>query len=319
MANYKFESAVPAYGSEDDIKADIDVFKSRIFADDVSTNFEAVNTTLFRRYVIANHRAVHWYNQARDKRRKLKEKYAIGRMFLLVLLPIGVLILSAEFTGGDAKNSTGTIGFEVNAAILTAVLTGLMAAFRASSEWMEAKFAASNFAVTASLLKEGIYAFENEWRGKDLSEKAQVELFNQALDDGITKAREIANKQRQDYFNASAPPSINILESLAAAKTDAAALLKNYQSPKLTQALKDQEEEIAARKLNTQSRIESSRLTSLINARGQLIKEKEQLLNTEQDESRKQYLKNFIKTLQASQQADELSLLEKIAVLEAKS
>ena len=74
---------------------------------------------------------------------------------------------------------------------------------------------------------------------------------------------------------------------------------------------------MAADKLKAEGLIEQSKLTALFNARGQLIKEKEQLLSIEQDEERKQYLKSFIKTLQASQQADELLLLKKTAELAA--
>ena len=305
MDMYKFEASNPSYGSEADVKADTKVFKSRLFISDDATNLDKVDEGLLRRFVIANHRAADWYNQARDKRRESKKNYEKGRIALLAIIPIGVLAI------------TFIPGIEADAAIIPALLTGIIAAVRASSVWMEAKFAASNFASAASLLKERIYAFENEWRGKDLSEEIQAKAFNQALEDGVKEAREIAKKQRQDYFTNSAPPSINIMQSLAAAKIDAAALLKSYQSPKLTQALKDQEEEIAARKLNTQGLIETTRITALINARSQLIKEKELLLSTEQDENRKQYLKSFIKTLLASQQADEVTLLKKTAELAA--
>ena len=233
---YKFERENPSFGSEDDVKNDLDEFIDRLCIDRSSPEeIGPKDEELLRTYVKANHRAADWYDKARDRRRKSREKYAKGRIILLALLPVGVFILSFFFEGKAAV------------AQATVILTGMMGAFRASSEWMEKKFGASNFAKAASDLKEKIYAFEGEWRDKAFEDGSGnlTPDCRAALKTGITEAREIARKQRDAYFAGTAPPSIDIMKYLDKAKTDVAAIIKNYQTPELTKALKDEQQKEA--------------------------------------------------------------------------
>jgi len=306
MGNYKFESEYPSFGSEEDVNNDLEEFIKRLQIDSTTPGkLDQKDEELLRTYVKANHRAADWYSRARDRRRESRVKYAKGRIILLALLPVGVFVLSLMF-GGKAAVAQATV-----------ILTGLIAAFRASSEWMEKKFAGSNFAKAASDLKEKIYAFEGEWKGKAFTANALMGTCRDALTGGIKEAREIARKQREAYFAATAPPSIDIMKSLDKAKTDVAALIKNYQAPELKKALKDEQEKEAVELAMNLILAKISKLTALIDARDQLIAEKKQEMEAEQDEARKGALKTFIDTLKKAQLQSETELMKKTLELAA--
>lgn len=306
MTTYMFEANNPSYGTEEDVTADLKVFKERLQKDSAtSLVLNSGAEELVRNYVKANHRAADWYNKAREKRRQSRVNYARGRIILLVLLPIGIFGLT-YLLKDQAEVTQATI-----------LLTGLMAAFRASSQWTETKFAASNFAKAASELKEKIYEFESKWKGKAFTGNNLTSDCETALKDGIKQAREIVRKQRENYFTASSPPSIDIMDSLNKARTDVTALIKNYQSPTLAKALKEEEEEKAAQLTKDLLLAEISKLASLINTRDQLIAEKERELANATTDDRKGALKTFIATLKKSQEKTEISLMEKSSELAA--
>ena len=154
MANtYKFENDSPSFGQHEDVNTDLVEFARRLQRPE-KADLNLTDRELLLGYVRANHRAADWYNKARDKRRKSRTNYARGRIAVLVLLPFGIYGLSVLWPSEAAVTQA------------TVLLTGLMAAFRASSQWAENTFSASNFAKAASELKERIYAFESEWAGK---------------------------------------------------------------------------------------------------------------------------------------------------------
>lgn len=306
MTSYKFERENPSFGTDSDVDNDLDAFTKRLQQDSTSPlELIADDKELLRTYVIANHCAAVWYDKARKKRRKSRKMYALGRILLLVLLPIAVFALSFLWEGQAGVTQA------------TVLLTGFMAAFRASSGWMESEFAASNFTKAASQLKEKIYAFDGEWKGKAFDGNNLTPECKNALKEGITQAREIARNQREAYFTASAPPSIDIMKSLDKARTDVAALIKNYQSPELAKALKDEEDEKTAQLARNGLLGEISKLTALINARDQLIAEKVQELAAESDTARKGALKTFIATLRQAQEKTETTLIDKTSQLAA--
>ena len=306
MTSYKFERENPPFGTDSDVDNDLDVFTKRLQQDSTSPlELIAGDKELLRTYVIANHRAVVWYIKKRYKKRKLRNRYALGRILLLFLLPIGVFALSFLWEGQAGVTQA------------TVLLTGFMAAFRTSSGWMETEFAASNFENAVSKLKEKIYAFECEWKGKAFNKETLTSECKNALKEGITQAREIVRNQREAYFTASAPPSIDIMKSLDKARTDVAALIKNYQSPELTKALKDEQDEKAAQLTKNLLLGEISKLTALINARDQLISEKERELAAGPNTDRKGALKTFIATLRKAQEETETTLINKTSELAA--
>ena len=306
MISYKFEDEKPSFYTASDVDNDLDVFTKRLRQDSTSPfKLIAGDKELLYTYIKFNHGAAYWYNKKRVKRQKSRVNYARGRIVLLVLLPIGVFALSFLLEGQAGVTQA------------TVLLTGLMAAFRASSEWMEKNFAASNFANAASKLKEKIYAFECEWKGKAFNKDTLTSECKNALKEGITQAREIARNQREAYFTASAPPSIDIMKSLDKARTDVAALIKNYQSPELTKALKNEQDEKAAQLTKNLLLGEISKLTALINARDQLIAEKERELAAGQNTGRKGALKTFIATLRKAQEETETTLIKTTSELAA--
>jgi len=306
MISYKFEGEKPSFYTASDVDNDLDVFTKRLRQDSTSPlKLIAGDKELLCTYVRFNHGAAYWYKKKRVKREKSRANYAKGRIVLLSLLPIGVFALS--FLWKDEAGVTQA----------TLLLSGLMMAFRASSDWMEKNFAASNFTKAISELKEKIYVFESEWKGKAFNGNALTPGCKNALKEGIKQAHEIARNQRETYFTASAPPSIDIMKSLDKARTDVAALIKNYQSPELTKALKNEQDEKAAQLTRNLLLGEISKLTALINARDQLIAEKERELAAGQNTGRKDALKTFIATLRKAQEETETTLINKTSELAA--
>ena len=305
MESYEFEKQHPSFGTPEEIEKDLKVFVKRLGLEKELKDVEANDKKLLTLYVQTHHRAADWYSKVRDKRRTSREQYAWGRVILLVLIPLGVLGVSLQWDNQVAVTQA------------TILLTGLMAAFRASSEWMENTFAASNFAKAASELKEKLYAFEGAWNGKAFENVALTDDCKTALQEGIDQAREIVRKQREAYFTASAPPSIDIMGALETARTNATALIKNYQSPRLAEVLKKEEENKAQELTRNRIVAEISKLTALMSARDELIVAKEQELASSNDDARKGVLKTFIATLREAQQGTETSLIVKTSELAA--
>ena len=108
-----------------------------------------------------------------------------------------------------------------------------------------------------------------------------------------------------------------MMKTLQAARTDVGALIKNYQSPKLAAALKKEEQEKAAQLAREVQLGEIQKLTALINARSELITEKEKELATEKDPARKGALKTFIASLRKAQEGTETALIQRSSELAA--
>ena len=142
---YKFENDHPSYGTDKDVEDDLTVFVHRLGLKEnkkLLTEEKNEDKELLKLYVQTHHRAADWHAKSRQKRRQSRELYVWGRIVLLILIPIGVFGLTFFLKSENAVTQA------------TILLTGLIAAFRASSEWMENTFAASNFTKAASELKE---------------------------------------------------------------------------------------------------------------------------------------------------------------------
>ena len=184
-------------------------------------------------YVLANHRAVKWYQDKRDKMRDRRIGYALLSIALLAITP--VLIFFVTKSVGDSSSSA-----EIWLSQATALAGGLIAAQRAISAWVQKSFAASNFVQAASALKANIYAFEGDWNGKAFDNNALTVECREALLLGIRAAREIIAKQRDDFFAASAPPAFDIANALTKGAKDASVLFGAYRSPAFQRMLSDQ-------------------------------------------------------------------------------
>ena len=303
MGHYKFEGQHESFGTPEEVAQDLQVFIKRLSGPDTLNSQDQI---LLKRFVKTNHRAADWYGRARDKRRRSQKNYARGRIILLLFIPISILGLSLQWKDQAAVTQA------------TILVTGIMAAFRASSEWMENTFKASNFAKAASELKEKIYAFEGAWNSKAFESGSLTEPCKTALQEGVVQAQEIVRKQRETYFTASAPPSVDIMGVLETARTNATKLIANYQSPKVAEAIKKEEEVKATQAAKDQHMAEIAKLTALIQGRKALIDEKEkEKMSLKDDDPRKGALTTFISTLQKAQEGTETSLLTKTTELAA--
>ncbi len=209
-----------------------------------------------------------------------------------------------------------TTGSEREVTQVTVLLTGLMAAYRASNQWVEAKFAASNFGKAASALKENVYAIEAQWAGvrPKMDGDRLCPEFELALNQGILQAREIVRKQRDDYFAASAPPTVDIMDTLTKSRTDVIALLKQFQSPKMTETLKQEAEaKVKSIAMDTLQN-DVAKLTATLAAQNDLIASKESE-KVSADATRKKSLDALILALSDARNQMEKTLLEKSVAL----
>ena len=171
---------------------------------------------------------------------------------------------------------------------------------------MENHFAASNFTKAASELKENIYAFENEWRGKKKIDDNDKQLFERALKEGVSSAHDIVRNQRDDYFTASAPPKINIIKLLGKASTDVASLFSTYRSQKLTTTLSAEVDSDAKKAAKELLLADIAKLINIVNARNELISEKRNnLKEPDITEADREYLETYLKTLVSAQRESE--------------
>ena len=196
-----------------------------------STEIEAADWKALSAYVLANHRAVKWYQDKRDTMRSRRTGYALLSIGVLALTPILIFSLTKLLTAGGGESSAALL------AQATALVGGLMAAHRAIAAWLNKTFAAANFVQAAAALKANIYAFEEDWRDKAFATGKLTDECREALDMGIRAARDIVAKQRDDFFAASAPSNVDIANSLVKASKDTTALFGAFQSPALRRAL----------------------------------------------------------------------------------
>lgn len=277
---------------------------------------EAADWKALSAYVLANHRAVKWYQDKRDLMRSRRTGYAWLTIAVLALTPIAIFGLTKWATAG-AEGSP-----EVWLSQATALVGGLMAAHRAISAWLNKTFAAANFVQAAAALKANIYAFEADWRDKAFATGKLTDECREALDMGIRAARDIVAKQRDDFFAASAPSNVDIASSLIKASKDTTALFGAFQSPALRRAL-DEEKAAQTRLAAAASlRIEINELNEQNKLLDALIEKLDRELSEPTDDAQKKTLQDRVDSVKKTRDKNEDTLIKKagsIAALVATS
>jgi len=181
-----------------DIENDIEIFKEKIGIKNLDTDKEL--QSLIDIYVSFNHKASLWYKLKHDEKVEKIERYQVGRLIVLLTLPIAVYFITKNL--GDNSISSN----------IAVIISGLIAAYRASSQWLEAKITSSSFINTATCLKMNIYEFQNEWN-KDWSND-NISTLKSALKSGIKSAKEIIDQQRKIYFERTLPKPIEPVKEI---------------------------------------------------------------------------------------------------------
>lgn len=336
---YEFEKANPSFGSEVEVKADLETLLNRlrfpreapkyepkekegreIFSEDEKARKEEweerkrerINEAAkkdhdrllkaLNNFVLANHRAANWYSKASRERRRGRENFARKQIILLFVLPLAVFAISFIPSA------------EMGVAQLTVILSGILAAVRVRAEWIQKSFAESNFAQAASELKEKIYTFEAEWAGKAFKGWVVNAQFEEAVLDGIRDAKLIVRKQRDSYFKESAPPEVDIVASLSKTTEDIGKLLKLYGSPTYKLALKAEADKAADDLLKKKAKAQIAEGEALLEVLEDLIEEKGQLIQESDNVARKKSLERRREALQ--KQFDDARVLQSKKIAE---
>jgi hypothetical protein len=238
--------------------------------------------------------------------------YAVVTIAVLAITPIAIFIITKLVP--DNPNGSP----EVWLSQATAPVGGLVATHRATAAWLDNKFAAANFVKAIASLKANIYAFEEDFREKAFDEDQKLtEECRAALHKGVREARDIVTDQRDEYFAASAPSSVNIANSLTKASQDTAAIFKAFQAPAFLRALADEKaaQVDLAEKENLRREIEVIlQQNKLIDA---LIVSIEQELAAESEPNKIKMLEPRLAGLRKIRNTNETALTKKQATLAA--
>ena len=281
-----------------------------------STEIDDADRKALSAYVLANHRAVKWYQDKRDTMRERRTGYALLSIAVLALTPIVIFGLTKLLPANDEGSPA------VWLSQATALVGGLMAAHRAIAAWLDKTFAAANFVQAAAALKANIYAFEEDWRDKAFATEKLTDECREALGMGIRAARDIVAKQRDDFFAASAPSNVDIASSLVKASKDTAALFGAFQSPALRRALGEEKATQTRLAAAASLREEINELNEQNKLLDALIEKLDRELLATTDDARKKTLQDRVNSVKKTRDKNEDALIKKagsIAALVATS
>ncbi|MCG7585177.1 hypothetical protein [Photobacterium sp. OFAV2-7] len=193
-----------------DIDADVDAFAEKIglkredykeTGSQDKTPDKDLNSLLLN-YVNFNHKAALWYKKKHEKNISKIKNYQTGRVVVLLSIPVTVALLT-YFLKDKAIVSS-----------ITVIISGLLAAYRASSQWLEAKISSSSFINTASVLKSNIFEFQNEWAKDWSKEENNIQTLKSALNTGIRTAKNEIDSQRKSFFEQNIPKPIEPMKEI---------------------------------------------------------------------------------------------------------
>lgn len=219
---YSFESPGSAHSVRkgEDAWEDLLVFAGRLRIDELALEQHADELS---RYVVDVHLNIAWYVR-RLRREKLLWALASGlNLALLFALPLLILLLS-KMAGrwGDAT---------MTSAQLTAVLTGLFAVHKSVGAWLDRRKRIGHFWKAGAELKELLYSFEEQWKGKAAQGGELTAELLEALDEDVARARALVRKERDAFYELYHLPSMDILTRLQESFKATRTLLDQHRVP----------------------------------------------------------------------------------------
>lgn len=157
----------------------------------------AATFALLVQYALACHLNVEWYERSiREERVKLARQTRLATI-------VAVVLIVTTAVGSVALGHYGETSATVVLTHFAVLLSAAFAVLRLLSGATASKAVASLFWQASADLKEGLYHFEQAWRGKAIDD----DDFRAALLVQIVQARVISQKERFDFFKLQKSPA----------------------------------------------------------------------------------------------------------------
>lgn len=221
--SYKFEEMVrkQTVRTPEDAAHALAVFAARLGLADFAAIREDLLDTL-RHYVIEIHLNIDWYVRRLERERRLQLMFTAFSVVLLVGIPPLIALLS-QF----GKDTVST------AAVITAMITGILAIHKTLAAWLDKRQLFGHFWRTSAELKEVLYTFEQTWAGKAVEGETVQPEFLMAVQTDIARARQIVRAEREGFYEIYQSPAFDVFQRLNDALGQGQALAQQMRMPSM--------------------------------------------------------------------------------------
>jgi hypothetical protein len=221
--SYKFEEMVrkQTVRTPEDAAYALATFATRLGIPESLALREALLDPL-RHYVIEVHLNIDWYVHRLERERRLQLMFTAFSVVLLVGIPPLIALLSKI-----DKDTAST------AAVITAMITGILAIHKTLAAWLDKRQLFGHFWRASAELKEVLYSFEQTWVDKTVQGDMAQPEFLQAVQTDIARARQIVRAERQGFYEIYQSPAFDVFQRLNDALGQGQALSQQLRLPSL--------------------------------------------------------------------------------------
>lgn len=221
--SYKFEEMVrkQTVRTPEDAAHALSTFATRLGVPEAPAVREQLLEPL-RHYVIEVHLNIDWYVRRLERERRLQLMFTAFSVVLLVGIPPLIALLSKI-----DKDTAST------AAVITAMITGILAIHKTLAAWLDKRQLFGHFWRASAELKEVLYSFEQTWVDKAVQDGVAQPEFLQAVQTDIARARQIVQAERQGFYEIYQSPAFDVFQRLNDALGQGQAMAQQLRLPSL--------------------------------------------------------------------------------------
>ncbi len=217
---FESESRTSTVRRPEQAEAEMKRFAARLEIPDDTADYAPILT----RYVVDIHLNILWYMRRLKRERWWRRLFITGTIILLPAVPLLIWLLSSQSDDGGWS-----------AAELTALITGILAIHKTVAAWLDKRQLFSHFWRASSDLKEMLYAFELDWKGRATDNGALRREFVDAVGMDLTRARQIVREERDHFYQLYSYPSVDVFHKLQETFTQSKQLVDQFQSSGMVQ------------------------------------------------------------------------------------
>ena len=229
---YDFEISEESVRTIKQAQKEADLFLKRVKSEIHFKDLDDHNKISITEFMIASVLNIEWYQKNMKKQKKYFWLYSFIAFGLLLILPIvlsffPVQALSTQHPVQAVSAQSQGLGF---ASSLVAILSSIIAFYKAFSEWFRKRLRIGEFWRASSRIKEILYRLEGEYYGLATRDGNLTEDFKRAVFEATAACRKVASDEQQKFFDQETLPDFELGKALASARTEAISLI-SYNAP----------------------------------------------------------------------------------------
>jgi|GEM_PF-2324004 len=277
---------------------------------------ENVKSSL-QKFVKENLMNINWYSKKIENERKIKNRYLLGNVFLLLLIPIIVFSLTDAF---DLVGQESVDQAKYVTSLLTVILTIVFGINKLVNSWYEQRDFIGQFHGALIDLKNIVYEFEEDWIENLVKDENGIETINPdflvALMEQTEASRLIVQTETKAYFQKLSKPNKIDLSSILTTSKDTASKVfealksSNFDIKNAEDKLKTQTEKKIKAENNSKNIKKNEALLVEIRKAIDVKANEISTLDPKEDKERISSLKISLKSLQTHFDKVELKVIE---------